>query len=217
LRRTRDVESELDALDQALLRVVGNDHPATLEQALEQARLKVSEGDEALMDRVLHLEGLGKLVFDKPPGAVPSSLAGYFVSSWAGWFWVVFSVAALTAVMVFVVPEDAFPIVYARYLFGAVFVLFLPGYSLVRALFGRRELDSIERLALSIGLSLALVPLAGLLLNYTPWGIRTAPVTFSLLGLTVVFASAAVAREYGTRKEPEVQESPKGERVPKLV
>ncbi|MDH5689843.1 MAG: DUF1616 domain-containing protein [Candidatus Bathyarchaeota archaeon] len=48
-------------------------------------------------------------------------------------------------------------------------------------------------------MSLALVPLAGLLLNYTPWGIRTAPVTLSLLGLTLVFASAAVLRDYGSR------------------
>lgn len=41
---------------------------------------------------------------------------------------------------------------------GSVFVLFLPGYSLIRALFGSRELDNIERFALSVGLSLALVP-----------------------------------------------------------
>jgi len=61
-------------------------------------------------------------------------------------------------------------------------------------LFGSKELDNIERLALSVGLSLAVVPLAGLLSNYTPWGIRTAPVTFSLLALTLVFASAAVVR-----------------------
>ena len=102
--------------------------------------------------------------------------------------------------MVFVVPEDAFPVVYIRYVLGSFFVLFLPGYSLIRALFGSKELDNIERLALSIGLSLALVPLAGLLLNYSPWGIRTTPVTLSLLALTLAFASAAVAREYGIRK-----------------
>jgi len=103
--------------------------------------------------------------------------------------------------MVFVVPEDGFPFVYARYVFGSVFVLFLPGYSLIKALFGSKELDNIERLALSVGLSLALVPLVGLLLNYTPWGIRTTPVTLSLFGLTLVFAFAAVIRDYGTRKK----------------
>ena len=101
----------------------------------------------------------------------------------------------------FFVPEDSFPLVYARYLFGAVFVLFLPGFSLIKALFSSKELDNIERLALSVGLSLALVPLVGLLLNYTPWGIRVNPVTVSLLALTLVFASSAVVRDYGTQKK----------------
>lgn len=117
------------------------------------------------------------------------------------WFWIVFGLSMLASVMVFVVPEGAFPLVYARYVFGSVFVLFLPGYSLIRALFGSKELDDIERFALSVGLSLALVPMASLLLNYTPWGIRTTPVTFCLLALTLVFASAAVVRDYGSKKD----------------
>ena len=189
----------LDAFDQALLKVIGNEHPETLEEAFELVGSRFSESGEAVMDRVLRLESEGKILFEKSLVAVPSSLAGYFLSGWALWFWVVFGFAVVASVMVFVVPEDAFPVVYARYVFGSVFVLFLPGYSLIRALFGSKELDSVERLALSVGLSLALVPLAGLLLNYTPWGIRTAPVTLSLLGLTLVFASAAVLRDYGSR------------------
>jgi len=191
----------LDEFDEALIRSIGNEHPETLEEAVELVGSRFSESGEAVMDRVLRLESEGKILFEKSLVAVPSSLAGYFLSGWALWFWVVFGFAVVASVMVFVVPEDAFPVVYARYVFGSVFVLFLPGYSLIRALFGSKELDSVERLALSVGLSLALVPLAGLLLNYTPWGIRTAPVTLSLLGLTLVFASAAVVRDYGTRRE----------------
>ena len=57
--------------------------------------------------------------------------------------------------------------VYARYLLGSLFVLFLPGYTFIKALFPAKQLDSIERTALSIGMSLALVPMIGLLLNYT--------------------------------------------------
>ena len=98
--------------------------------------------------------------------------------------------------LVFTVPEDAYPIVYARYLLGSIFVLALPGYSFIKALFPTKELDNIERVALSIGMSLALVPITGLLLNYTPWGIRVTPVTLSLLALTVAFATAAVIREH---------------------
>ena len=193
-------KSSLGEFEQALIKVIGNDHPETLEKAIELARLRLADCDGEIADSVLRLESTGKLLFEKPPMVVPSSLTGFFLSSWAVWFWVVFGLAVATSVMVFVVPENAFPLVYARYVFGSVFVLFLPGYSLIRALFGSKELDNIERLALSIGLSLALVPLAGLLLNYSPWGIRTTPVTFSLLALTLAFASAAVVREHAVRK-----------------
>lgn len=200
LQSTRDKLS-LDEFEQMLIQVVGNDHPETLEKAVELARLRLADCDEGITDSVLRLESQGRILFEKPPMVIPSSLTGFFLSGWAWWFWVVFGLAVTTAVMVFVVPEYAFPLVYARYVFGSVFVLFLPGYSLIRALFGSRELDNIERFALSIGLSLALVPMAGLLLNYTPWGIRTAPVTFCLLALTLVFASAAVVRDYGARRK----------------
>lgn len=74
-----------------------------------------------------------------------------------------------------------------RVILGVPFVLFLPGYFLVSALFpGRDDLEGIERLALSLGLSLALVPLIGLMLNYTPFGIRLWPVTLSLFGFMLV-------------------------------
>jgi len=190
----------VDDFDRALVKAVGNEHPETLEEAVRLARLKFPESEEAVMERVLRLESQGKIFFEKPPATVPSSLTEYLFSGVASWFWVVFSLATVASVMVFVVPEGAFPVVYARYVFGSVFVLFLPGYSLIRALFSSKELDNVERFALSVGLSLALVPLAGLLLNYTPWGVRTMPVTFCLLALTLVFASAAVVRDYGSKK-----------------
>jgi len=45
-------------------------------------------------------------------------------------------------------------------------------------------------------LSLALVPLIGLVLNYTPWGIRFIPVTASISAFTVTFLIAAATRKY---------------------
>src|SRR5438445_9531565 len=77
-------------------------------------------------------------------------------------------------------------------LLAILLVLFAPGYVLVAALFpSNRELDWIERIALSFGLSIAVVPLLGLLLNFTPWGIRFAPVvvTITLFSIGVGYAA----------------------------
>ncbi len=98
-----------------------------------------------------------------------------------------------------------------RVVFGLPFVLVLPGYALVAALFpeagdghtseeaeengagdegGRGSgVDGVERVALSFGLSIAVVPLVGLVLNFTPFGIRLVPV---LVSVSLVTAGGAV-------------------------
>ncbi len=79
-----------------------------------------------------------------------------------------------------------------RIALGLVFVLFSPGYSLIAALFPRKSaLSGIERVALSFGLSIAVVPLIGLALNYTPWGIRLYPILVSLLLFIVAMVAVA--------------------------
>jgi len=82
-----------------------------------------------------------------------------------------------------------------RIIFGLPLVLFLPGYSLIAALFPRKDdLDGIERIALSFGLSIAITPLLGLALNYTPFGIRLSPVLIVLSVFTIALAIGAYIR-----------------------
>jgi uncharacterized membrane protein len=100
-----------------------------------------------------------------------------------------------------------------RIIAGLVFVLFIPGYAFIAALFPEAGsgpstdgetvsnpqadgIDGIERTALSFGLSIALVPLVGLVLNFTPWGIRLLPILVSLSGLTLVLTAVAAVRRW---------------------
>ena len=46
-------------------------------------------------------------------------------------------------------------------------------------------------------MSLAVVPLVGLVLNYTPWGIRLDPVFASLILLTLALGAVGVYRKFG--------------------
>lgn len=79
-----------------------------------------------------------------------------------------------------------------RIVFGLLFILFFPGYTLMAALFPKNDrLDAIERVALSFGLSIAVVSLIALILNYTPWGIRLNPI---LIGIAVfIFIASGIA------------------------
>ena len=103
-----------------------------------------------------------------------------------------------------------------RIVVGLPFVLFVPGYALIAALFpeagdppvddratddakqsnaqSRSGIDGIERVALSFGLSIAVVPLIGLVLNFTPWGIRLVPIVVSISAFTLFLTAIAVQR-----------------------
>lgn len=76
---------------------------------------------------------------------------------------------------------------FVRVIFTVPVILFIPGYVLIAALFPeKKSIDGIERFALSVGLSIAVVPLIGLVLNYTPFGIRLDPIVISLTLFTVI-------------------------------
>ncbi|MDJ1434302.1 DUF1616 domain-containing protein [Halostagnicola sp. A-GB9-2] len=60
----------------------------------------------------------------------------------------------------------------------------------------RSGIDGIERVALSFGLSIAIVPLLGLVLNFTPWGIRLVPIMITVTGFTVLVTAIAAVRRW---------------------
>ncbi|WP_436932813.1 DUF1616 domain-containing protein [Halosimplex halobium] len=106
-----------------------------------------------------------------------------------------------------------------RVIVGLPFVLFIPGYAFIAALFPEagespaqsgeaeteqglrdrvddRGIDGIERVALSFGLSIAVVPLIGLVLNFTPWGIRLVPILLSISGFVLIATAVAAIRRW---------------------
>jgi uncharacterized membrane protein len=125
----------------------------------------------------------------------PLENAVMFLASVDGvWYWVTLAITLVSLAVVMLVKGG--PLMPIRYLLGAVSVLFMPGYSIVEALYPRGdELAPLERLALSIGLSLAVVPLVGLILNYTPWGIRLIPIVVSNTALTIALLTVAALRK----------------------
>ena len=113
-------------------------------------------------------------------------------------FWDLITVITLSILLIIVIY--LFPESPLRKVIGLPFILFFPGYALITFLFPeKRELDVIERLALSFGLSIAITPLIGLILNYTPFGIRLTPILFSLAGFNVVFSALAIYRRLNAR------------------
>lgn len=76
-----------------------------------------------------------------------------------------------------------------------VFVLLAPGYALTAILFPKQgDIDLIERIVISVGLSVASMSLVALVLNYTLWGISVVPMTVGLSALTLLALGGASLR-----------------------
>jgi len=115
-------------------------------------------------------------------------------------FWLTIIVTGLTLATIYLAPQVA-PWSMLRIAVGAAFVLFVPGYSLLQLLFPTKDIDVIERIVLSIGLSLAVAPLIGLTLNYSPWGIRLAPIVASLSATSIALGLGSTYRSFLLRRK----------------
>jgi uncharacterized membrane protein len=198
-----------DQTTQIILDVVKKHKPGNTQQLIKLVQEKTTLSSEEITQLLIQLENEDRLYFTKKETLLPSTPQTYVLSKKAAWYWVTIALAILTTLTIFIIPDSAYPLVYLRSALGIVFVLFLPGFTLIKMLFPSKvpiktsseNLDTIERLALGLGMSLTLIPIVGLILNYTPWGLRLAPITLSLLALTIIFETAAVLREYQAKAQ----------------
>lgn len=104
----------------------------------------------------------------------------------------------MTLLVTYLIPNDSL-LAFLRYVFGFIFVSFVPGYCLVNILFlSKNRLDLVEEIVLSVALSFGLAGLTGLFLGLSPIGINFTSITVSLVSLVLVLAVVAFIRK---RKE----------------
>lgn len=105
------------------------------------------------------------------------------------------SFLALAALLIATIPALTASV--ARPMIGIVVVLFVPGYAFISALFPRKTtLNSGIRLGLSIGVSIAIVPLLEMALNYSSLGVREGPTLVIIALFVLVCVAAAGLRRY---------------------
>ncbi len=103
-------------------------------------------------------------------------------------------------IIILVLTLIAFPVVtlsegLPRIILGVLFLLIFPGYTLMATLFpGKKSMRGIERAALTLVLSFAVVSLAGLAINYTPWGIKLTPIFIAVAIIILITSGIALLR-----------------------
>jgi uncharacterized membrane protein len=103
---------------------------------------------------------------------------------------VVISVVSVVCLAFVIVPQISGSSV--RPVIEIALLLFVPGYVLLAAIFPRKtDLSGFERIALSFGLSIAIVPLLAFGLTSTVWGVGAESIT--IVVILFIFASSAAA------------------------
>jgi uncharacterized membrane protein len=96
------------------------------------------------------------------------------------------------------------PIIYLRYAIGAFFILFIPGYSIIKIFFPTglsvlsKEFYNLELITLSFTISLIVISINGLILGNMSL-LKQGPITLGLVFVTVLFATIGMIREYYSR------------------
>lgn len=193
-------DEEFLRIVQAACREAG---PQTVEQLASRIEKQLQIPRKAILETLFRLQRDGKIRLKKPLTRSPSGFFSFLKTEQAVWYWITLMISLVSLLVVLFIRGDSFSLAYIRNGLGAFTVIFLPGYAFTKMLFPgtsspRKEnsLDLVERVALSLLMSLVVVILAGLVLNYTVLGVAPTPIVLSLMILTVTFATVGIARQF---------------------
>lgn len=151
---------------------------------------------EELADGVKSLSEKGKIELRTVPPSFDNFTRFLLAFSWSWAFWLLAGSTLLMVAAVYGLPE-AMPWLGIRWLATGAFLLFAPGFGLVQVMFvPKSDFGVLERIAFSVGLSLVLVSAVGLLLGFSPSGIRLDNIVLSLGGLVLLLAFISASRQY---------------------
>lgn len=195
--------SKVSDFNKIILKVIKEDNPQSVEELARLLKRSLDLPQEAIIEFILKLQAEKKIRLQNQTRQ-SRNFANYLKTGGAIWYWLTIATGSITSIMSFMISESMYPWIYGRNLLSLVFIFFLPGFAFTKSLLlgktSRKKsigsLETIQLITLSIGMSIALVSLIGLLLYYSPWGLNFVTIVPSLFTFTSVFATAGVIREY---------------------
>lgn len=194
----RDNIMKRQDLNELIVTFVRERKPETFEQLVDMVEKLHYFSREEIVEYVLFLQNENKILLSQTRTELPHSFQVFIFSEKCVWFWIIVTIVLSAALATLTIPENAFPLVYIKYILSLPYVLLLPGYSALRAFFEIKSFQYLEQLILSLGLSIFFIFVLGLALNYLPWGITLGPIVLGLAVITLFSSSFALTREYRT-------------------
>jgi hypothetical protein len=194
-----------EMIQEVILSVIKKKNPETVESLVEFIRADYLVSEDVVLKNIQILEIQQKVDFNLK--LRPVTFSEYLFSSNVYWFWCVIFIIIL-AHLVLWTNVNIFSFLILRNFVGLAVVLYLPGYSLCKTMYPVKVpfnvqssiLEKIERVALSLCLSITIVPIIGLTLYGFPSGLDIFPLSETILVFTLFFSILAIWREYIIRR-----------------
>jgi hypothetical protein len=196
--------SKADELTQIILCIVDEKSPQTVQELMDFVQEKGQWSNKEIIANIMKLQAESKIRLNGSSLPVSQRLVVFLGTNQALWYWTTVAIAIISMVLAVFIREGFYPWAYFKIVFGLIFVLWLPGYTFLKVLFpvnksineSSTSLSNVEQIALSVILSIALLALIGLILNFSPWGLNLSSIVLSLFTFSLVFATAGIVREY---------------------
>jgi uncharacterized membrane protein len=190
-----------------IIKTIKEQKPETTSQLIELIQKTTNLQENEILNLLNQLETNTKIHYYMKPDTSSNSFTTFLFSIECACYWIIITLVLVSTFAVFTIPQDWYPLFYVRNILGVIFVLFLPGYTFIKVFFPAKvpnktfsePLANIERVALSVGISIALTSIVGLILYFSPIGIGVNQITLSILALTTIFATTAMIREYNAK------------------
>jgi putative Mn2+ efflux pump MntP len=203
-----DEKLESDEIKETILEFVKTERPQSTKQLIAVLKEKLMLPEAKITKFVLELQAEGTIKLKNPSMQFYKSKSKGIL-----WYQLTFSIGAIAALLALLVPENLYPWIYVRNFFGIIFILFLPGFSFIKAIFPNnfpnykfgQDLQTIEWIALSVGLSIALVSTTGLVLYYVFSGINLSTTVIVLFVITSVCATIGMSRQQKMENKDAIQ------------
>ncbi|MFX1293615.1 MAG: DUF1616 domain-containing protein [Promethearchaeota archaeon] len=193
-------------LEGDLLKLFKEKKDQTADQIIQLIMENYSLDKELILKTIKKLFKEGKIELKEPihAEASPQSLKEFIFHSMNYDLWLCVLLVIITIPIALFIPENAFEsgdglsifFGVVRLIIGTIFVVFLPGYAVFTMLWPTSEKEDLTRFGIAFGLSLVIVPILGLILNFTPLGLTFISILIIITLFTLIILCITFIRRY---------------------
>lgn len=170
---------DISEIKKVIQKIMNEDKPKTVKQLMTKTIAITGKEDHEIYLAIQELEktNIIKLGSPKITRDLPKSVHEYLFKNkyFVVEFWTLLILIIIFVPVGLFIPVDSF-FSFLRIIFGVLFGLFIPGWTITNLIFPRlyENIDQLERVLLAVGMNIGIIIFSGLILNAI-WLIDSAP------------------------------------------